>query len=554
MIDTLSLLIIDDDAIDRTQVRRSLRTTGVAIDFTEATDADDALALLTSRVFDCILLDYQIAGLDGLTMLRRMRERGIQTPVVMLTGHGDEELAVTMLKSGAADYLVKGAVSPDRLLQSIRSAIRVGRAEQGAMAAKTALRASVARLRFLADASTLLGASLDIELLLASLGELIVPQLADWCAIDVLDSKQVLRRSVSVGFSRLTPEENTELESLFALEGVTVGGPPEVIRTLQPIGHPALPDANHLPPPQGQAERWRAVDGRGLLVVPMVNRGRALGAITFVVSSSGRVYTADDLSLALDLCRRAAAALDNAHLYTTAQDAIRLRDDFLSVASHELKTPLTSMYGSAQLLERRLVRSGMLDERDQRTLRVVIDQGARLNKMISSLLDITRLQNSQLSVQLAPLDLRQFLERLADEIRPTLEQHTLRLELPDAPVMVAADELRIHQVMQNLVGNAVKYSPEGGEVCIALTSAAGNAQIDIGDSGMGIPTEALPHLFSQFYRADNAQQRAISGIGLGLYVVHQIVGLHGGSVAAQSTEGIGSVFTVRLPLVVQSGA
>jgi signal transduction histidine kinase len=181
-------------------------------------------------------------------------------------------------------------------------------------------------------------------------------------------------------------------------------------------------------------------------------------------------------------------------------------------------------------------------------LRVTADQARRLNKMVTSLLDLSRLQTGQLSIERRPVDLRAQITRIAEEVEPTLEGHTLRLELPSMGVPVLGDELRLEQVIQNLVQNAVKYSPDGGPVHIALAPEAGWARISVRDEGLGIPPESLSRIFTRFFRAHNSDERQISGMGVGLYVVRQIIELHGGRVEVQSAERKGSTFTVWLPL------
>ncbi len=230
-----------------------------------------------------------------------------------------------------------------------------------------------------------------------------------------------------------------------------------------------------------------------------------------------------------------------------AQEAVRTRDVFLSVASHELKTPLTSLMGQAQLLHRRGLRDGMR-ERDLRSITVIAEQASRLNKMILALLDVSRLETGQLSIERAPLDLAVLARRVVAEVQPTLEKHTVVYNGPDVPSIIEGDELRLEQVLQNLIQNAIKYSPTGGQVTVDVTQRGTTACIAVTDQGLGIPQEALPRLFGRFYRAGNVDARHIAGMGIGLFVVKEIVTLHGGTVEVESTEGRGSTFMVCLPV------
>ncbi|MFL5803514.1 MAG: PAS domain S-box protein [Roseiflexaceae bacterium] len=249
------------------------------------------------------------------------------------------------------------------------------------------------------------------------------------------------------------------------------------------------------------------------------------------------------------LAGRAATAIDNARLYREAQEAVRLRDQFLSIASHELKTPLTTLLGNAQLLQRRARRAGDFEERHLRTIDLIADQASRLNKMIAGLLDISRIEAGHLSIERAALDLGALARRVVEEVWPTLDQHTIECMAPNQPLVVEGDELRLEQVLQNLIGNAIKYSPQGGPVVVRVARRGAMACVDVIDQGIGIPVIALPQLFRRFYRASNVDAQHISGMGVGLYVVKEIIALHGGEVTVASQEGQGSTFSCYLPLL-----
>jgi signal transduction histidine kinase len=288
--------------------------------------------------------------------------------------------------------------------------------------------------------------------------------------------------------------------------------------------------------------------------IPLQARERLLGVLTVAMCSRERRYEQADLRLAQDLARRVAVAIDNAQLYRAAQESIRIRDIFLSVAAHELRTPLTTLLGYTQLLERRAQREQSLPKRDQEALGNVNAHAMRLNKMIVSLLDISRLQLGQLSIEAGPLDLGSLAARLVEETRPLLSEHTIAYYGSDEPALINGDELRLEQAIQNLIQNAIKYSPKGGAIQVRLERNGTHASISIVDPGIGIPAEALPQLFHRFYRAPNVDSQHISGLGVGLYVVKEIVELHGGMVEVQSDEGTGSTFTLTMPLLVEAAA
>lgn len=239
----------------------------------------------------------------------------------------------------------------------------------------------------------------------------------------------------------------------------------------------------------------------------------------------------------------------DARLLEEAKAAIAARDQFLSIAAHELRTPLTAMLGYARLLERRQSRAPTLDERDQRALRTIVAQGLRLDDLVNLLLDLSRIEAGRLQLDSAELDLTALVRQQADDLLPTLERHTLALDLPGEPLVVMGDAVRLDQVLQNLLHNAVKYSPDGGRIGVRLERQTGFAALTVSDEGIGVPADALPQLFQRFFRAPNAAALHISGSGVGLYVVREIVARHSGTVAVTSVEGAGAAFTVRIPLV-----
>ena len=236
-----------------------------------------------------------------------------------------------------------------------------------------------------------------------------------------------------------------------------------------------------------------------------------------------------------------------------AEAAVRLRDQFLSIAAHELRTPLTTLMGNIQLFQRRAKRDGHLPERDQRTLYVINDQVGRLNKMVQALLDVSRLEQGQLSIEHVPLDLCALVRQVVAEVRSTLDTHVIHLLCPDGPLLVNGDALRLEQVLQNLIQNALKYSPQHDSITVEVRQQSDWVYVAVQDHGIGIPQSAMPQLFQRFYRADNVEKQNISGMGIGLYVVNEIITLHGGEITVDSAEGIGSTFTICLPLDTSTG-
>lgn len=419
----------------------------------------------------------------------------------------------------------------------------------GEQAARRAAEASEQRLAFLAEAGTILASSLDYEATLRSVTGLVVPSLADYCGVYLVDEHGEIRQ---LAVAHVNPMKVSLLQEWWDHDTPTLGSPSPIAQVLR-TGEPELvteisADWFEALGQSGPRRRvLQELNPKSFIIVPFVARERTIGCMSLVSSESGRSYGPADLSLAEEVARRSALAIDNARLYQEAQKAVRLRDQFLSVASHELRTPVTALQGYAELVQRRASREGRLNPRDSRALNVIREQAVRLNQLIDLLLDLSRIQTGRLTIEHAPVDLTALARRMTEGLRATLEQHIVELIAPDAPLLVEGDTLRLEQVVQNLLDNAVKYSPAGGSVGIRLARQDGQAVLAVSDYGIGIPPEELSHLFEPFFRATNTQAYRIQGEGLGLAVVKEIIKLHRGTIEVESTEGKGSTFTVCLP-------
>jgi signal transduction histidine kinase len=230
-----------------------------------------------------------------------------------------------------------------------------------------------------------------------------------------------------------------------------------------------------------------------------------------------------------------------------AEAALHVRDEFLSIASHELRTPITVLGAQGQLLLRRAERSGELDpERVLKAMRTVGSQADKLARLVGQLLDISRLESGKLQLERARTDLAELVEHVVTATQSLTEQHTIMLAAP-ASLACEVDPLRLEQVLTNLLDNAIKYSPAGGQVDVALrVPAPDRVELSVRDHGVGIAPEKRDHIFERFYQAHDDSVR--KGMGLGLYVTRQIVELHGGQINAEFPEDGGTRFVVCLPL------
>jgi signal transduction histidine kinase len=292
---------------------------------------------------------------------------------------------------------------------------------------------------------------------------------------------------------------------------------------------------------------------RSYLAAPVISRsGEVLGGLFFGHPEPG-IFTERTEYVIVGIAAQAAIALDNARLYRAARDEIRSRDEFLAAVSHDLKNPLGIIKGTAQLLQRAVRRANTPEaERVESGLRRIDAVVTRMTRMIDSLLDLTRLQMGQpLPLDRRPMDLVGLARQVLDEQRLSAERHQLTLEASVPEVVGVWDAARLERMLTNLVTNAIKYSPDGGEVsvriCLDPAADQPRAVLVVQDLGIGIPAADLPRIFERFQRASNVAGQ-IAGSGIGLATVRQIVEQHGGQITLDSQEGVGTTCTVYLPL------
>jgi PAS domain S-box-containing protein len=399
----------------------------------------------------------------------------------------------------------------------------------------------------LAEASALLSASLDYETTLAQVTRLAVPALADLCVVCVQEPDSATQR---IEVALADERQAAQVDTIKRLVGD--GWSPVMAQAVQREQAILLPDLSdallELSAPDPEHQLLAQTLGIGsLIVVPLQVREHTIGALIVGALRTRRPYDQTDLVFVKDLAYRVGFAVDNARLYRDAQAAIAARDTFLSIASHELKTPLTSMIGYAYLLQHEPREGSRLTERTRQAVDVIARQTKRLNHLIEDLLDLSRIQRGQWSLVLQPFDIIPLLYRVIEEVRLTSQRHTITLVCVEDELIINGDEGRLEQVIHNLLSNAVKYSPYGGPIVVRAWRHDQTVQIGVADKGIGIPQEAQARLWEPFYRAGNVGKQS-SGFGIGLYIAHEIVQRHGGTIAVHSAEGQGSTFTVALPL------
>ena len=487
----------------------------------------------------------------------------------LITGEGkilNRRLEMTALRSDGSEFPVELTITqisgegPPVFCGFVRDITDRRRSEEERMdllareqRARLAAEAAESRAAFLAEASAALASSLDYRTTLASVARLIVPRIADGSAVDMLDSEGRLRRLATSHSdpSRVAAAEEVarryppDLRAPHGAGHVVATGEPEILSDItDEILRATARDDEHY-------RLIRDLRIVSLMCVPLPVRNRILGAITLASSESGRRFGPEDLAFAQDLAARASVAIENARLYREAREAVRARDEFLSIASHELKTPLTTLQLQIQGLARRLKSSPEDPVFQGLASRVATSerQVERLTALINNLLDISRITAGRLDLDLEPLDLSAVAREAAARFRDDLARAGCTLEIrADGACHGEWDRLRLEQVVMNLLSNAAKYGA-GRPIEIEVDGSETTARFSIRDHGIGIPAEHQARIFERFERA--VSDRHYGGLGLGLWIVRQIVDAFGGTIAVESKAGEGSTFTVLLPRAAQ---
>jgi PAS domain S-box-containing protein len=401
-------------------------------------------------------------------------------------------------------------------------------------------------LSFLAKASKALAGSLDYHRTLRTVAKLAVSHIADWCSVEMLmpEGGVELLAVAHIDPKRVRWAIKLRQDNPVDMDAPT--GLPNVLRTGRSEFYPQITEEMIVAAAKDEKmlQLIRDVGISSVMIVPLLNHGRAIGAITFVSAESGRHFVAADLSMAEELASRAALAIENSRLYAESQKAVALRDDFIYVASHELRTPVTSLKLYTEVLQRQAER-GNLDQigKNLSKMNAQID---KLSVLIGDLLDVSRIEAGKLDLRDDEVDLSALVAEIVDAIQPTAPRHRIEVE-GGITRTVRGDRDRLGQVLTNLLTNATKYSPLADRVIIRLGEDGDRAFVEFQDFGIGIDSEHLERIFERFYRVNGSDDASFPGLGIGLYITSQIVRRHGGTISVSSRAGEGSVFHVELP-------
>jgi PAS domain S-box-containing protein len=397
--------------------------------------------------------------------------------------------------------------------------------------------------RFLSEAGAVLASSLDYEQTLATVGQLVVRDLADWCIIDIIEGDEHLRRLkvVSADPSKVTLAQQLErvpldrsLPSL--IRPVIESRRPVVIERM------ALRELESLAQSAEHLRLLRAVDPQSVMGLPLLIREQLLGVIVFISSKLSRVYGPTDVRFAEALAHRAALAIENGRLYRAAVRATQLRDEVLRVVAHDLRNPLSVIVMQSAAQRRR---GPEPERRNQQSSEAIHRSANRMKRLINDLVDVTMVEAGKLGLDRARVSPRQLLVDALEVQRPLAAQGSIDMqldverELPD----IWADQHRLLQVLENLIGNAIKFTPAGGRITVGASPGEREVLFRVSDTGCGISPTDLPHVFDRFWQARKGRE----GAGLGLPIASGIIAGHGGQIWVKSTLGHGTTFSFTIP-------
>lgn len=398
---------------------------------------------------------------------------------------------------------------------------------------------------FLVESSRVLIAGLEFGARADRLAHLIVPRYADWCLIDLLVDGKITRAAVA-------HRDPAEAEKLRAMQEYAPGperpvGVARVIRQGEPELVPVVTDTwlREATLNEEHYKQIKSLSPESLMILPLITGGRTLGAMTAVYSGSGRSYTSDDLVVGMEFAGLAALHVNNSRLYRDAVESSRIRDEVLRIVAHDLRNPLNTISLSAGIL--RDVGEYEPDSPGERAVEVIERAVSRADSLIQDLLEVGRIGQGVLGLEPIPTSVDSLVATTVGQHHALAEEKSIVLEgiIPDHLPPVLADRDRVFQAFENLIGNAIKFTPEGGRITVGAEARGDEVVFRVSDTGRGIPAAELPRLFDPFWQAARTGR---SGAGLGLAITRGIVKAHQGRIWVESEVGRGSTFYFTLPV------
>ncbi len=515
---------------------------------------EEAIERLSAGGYDLVLTDINLPGVNGLEVVGAAKNSDPEMVVIVITGYASTGTAIDALRRGAYDYITKPfdlweveqivarglegrrlVHENRRLVLDLQSANEELRRHEEILKEKVAV--ATRRIRTLYEIGKDVNASLDVARTL----HFIVSQAA---VLSHARMGLLFRRRENTG----TLVAETGFGPAAPLVGsATVRTGRGVIGRVAETLEPAC--AGDEDPRSFGEEFLSDLNVTTVLAVPLQHKGGLLGVLT-VMEKEGGAFTEEDRALLESFASQAGMALGNAELYETARELDRMKSEFVAVVSHEVRTPLTAIQGSLELvLDKRYFE---MTAKMRELLTICQTNVERLRLLINDILDFSKIDASRLSLSFSPMLLGDLAEEVVASVEAVAGQKGIAVRLitePDVPP-VQADRMRVGQVLANLLGNALKFTPAGGEVGVEVSAApAGGVQCVVSDTGPGIAPENLGKLFQKFQQIDSSLTRKQGGTGLGLVISKGLIEGHGGRIWVESQVGAGSRFCFTLPAV-----
>ncbi|MBD6616136.1 response regulator [Komarekiella sp. 'clone 1'] len=505
----LRFLLLEDSLLDAELAQATLTEGGIDCELVRVETSADFLAALETKAFDLILADYALPSFDGISALEIARNHCPDVPFIFVSAALGEELAIEALKNGATDYVLKQRLG--RLVPSVQRALREAQERCERQRAEDSLQKSEARYRRIVDTSYegiwMIDSQARTEFVNQRIFEMLGYTAEEMFGRAIFDFMDQTDGVIAQQKLEWLKQEGNDLKE----------------------GRLRCKDGSYI---------WTLISARAI----WSEQGEFLGAIAMLTDITDRKRTESERDRLLQLERTARAE---------AEAANRIKDEFLAVLSHELRSPLNPILGWSKLLQSR-----KFDETALNKALETIERNAKLQaQLIEDLLDVSRILQGKINLNMTAVDLASTIEAAMETVRLAAEAKTIQIQtmLDPSVGQVLGDCARLQQVLWNLLSNAVKFTPSGGQVNVLLECVDAQAQITVSDNGKGISPDFLPHVFEYFYQGDSTTTRKFGGLGLGLALVRHLVEMHGGTVWAQSPgEEQGSIFTVQLPLLKDS--
>ncbi len=545
-------ILLVDDARATLDALRDLCQDELGLDVETAASGAAAMRALGAAAYDVVLTDIQLPEVSGMEVLRYARQSSPDACVIVITGAATTETAIDALRHGAYDYLQKPfdlydvaqsitrGLERQRLERENRALVAdLNRANHELQRQEEALQEKVRhatrQLRLLYDVAQEITRTLSLDRTLGAILEKALEVSAAEAGLLYLtgDTEESLSFALARGIGSLP----AHVPAVPATDGSAM----EALRSRAVIGGRAV--ASH--PDLGFA--LPEFDGRDQLVVPLVTPEKCHGVLAVLAATDQR-FSDDDRAALVLFAAQASIAIANAQVYEKTRELDRLKSEFVAVVSHEVRTPLTSIKGSLELLSDE--RFFHLNDRQRELFGICAANVDRLVTLISGILDFSKMEANRLTLDIAATQLHGVLHDVAQHLQPlaTTRGQTVRVHSHAGLPLVAVDAHRIGQVLTNLVGNALKFSPDNSEVVIESFELPDAVQIAVRDHGPGIDPRDQSKLFQKFTQLDSRSTRRVGGTGLGLSICKGIVEQHGGRIWVESALGKGSTFAFTLPL------